>query len=90
MRLLALPNPSLAALVLGGATAALMAIACAQPVRAQAQRFLYSPGPSVGPETKIEAANCVMAADGSITCDTRLVNPPGDSKAKAQLNYFNN
>ena len=95
MPLRALLNPSRAVLVLGGATTALIATGLivtigSEPVQAQAQRFLWSPGPSVGPETKIEPANCVMAADGSITCDTRLVNPPSDTKAKPQLEYFNN
>jgi hypothetical protein len=71
------------------ASALLVAIG-PMPVQAQAQRFLWSPGPSVGPETKIEPTNCVMGADGSITCDTRLVNPPSDTKAKAQLDGFNN
>jgi hypothetical protein len=69
---------------------ALLAAIGPMPVQAQAQRFLWSPGPSVGPETKIEPTNCVMGADGSITCDTRLVNPPSDTKAKAQLDGFNN
>jgi hypothetical protein len=31
-----------------------------------------------------------MGADGSITCNTRLVNPPSDTKAKAQLDVFPN
>ena len=69
---------------------AVLATVGSQPVQAQAQRFLWSPGPSVGPETKIEPTNCVMGADGSITCDTRLVNPPSDTKAKAQLDGFYN
>jgi len=69
---------------------ALLATVGPQPVQAQAQRFLWSPGPSVGPETKVEPTNCVMGADGSITCNTRLVNPPSDTKAKAQLDVFNN
>jgi len=69
---------------------ALLAAVGPPPVQAQAQRFLWSPGPSVGPETKIEPTNCVTGADGSITCDTRLVNPPSDTKAKAQLDGFSN
>ena len=69
---------------------ALLAAVGPQPVQAQAQGFLWSPGPSVGPETKVEPTNCVMGADGSITCNTRLVNPPSDTKAKAQLDGFNN
>ncbi|WP_254933689.1 hypothetical protein [Cyanobium sp. WAJ14-Wanaka] len=62
----------------------------AAPAQAQAQRFLWSPGPSVGPETKVEPSNCLMADDGTITCDTRLVNPPSDTQAKPQFNYFQN
>jgi hypothetical protein len=69
---------------------ALVATVGPKAVQAQAQRFLWSPGPSVGPETTIEPTNCVMGADGSITCDTRLVNPPSDTKAKAQLDGFYN
>lgn len=69
---------------------ALLAAVGPQPVQAQAQRFLWSPGPSVGPETKVEPTNCLMGADGSITCNTRLVNPPSDTKAKAQLDVFPN
>ena len=41
-------------------------------------------------ETKIEPSNCITAADGSITCDTKVVNPPGDTPAKPQYRPFNN
>jgi hypothetical protein len=44
----------------------------------------------VGPATKVEPRNCVTAADGSITCDTEIVNPPGDTPAKPQYNPFKN
>ena len=30
------------------------------------------------------------AADGSVTCDTQLVNPEGDTQAKPQYNPFKN
>lgn len=77
--------------VLGGALAGLLALGpTVQPVRAQAQRFLWGPGPSVGPASKVEPTNCQMAADGTITCDTRLVNPPGDTQATPQMDYFRN
>ena len=56
--------------------------------RAQSQRFLLGPGTNVGPNTKVKPENCKTAADGAITCDTKLVNPPGESPAKAQFNQF--
>ena len=92
MPLFATQHPSQSALVvLGGALAGLISLGVSvQPVQAQAQRFLWSPGPSVGPATKVEPTNCQMAEDGTITCDTRLVNPPGDTQAKPQMDYFRN
>ena len=58
------------------------------PARAQVESFLWGPGSNVGPETKIEPSNCITAADGSITCDTKVVNPPGDTPAKPQYRPF--
>ncbi|WP_366664500.1 hypothetical protein [Vulcanococcus sp. Clear-D1] len=58
------------------------------PALAQVESFLWGPGSNVGPETKIEPQNCVTAPDGSITCDTKVVNPPGDSPAKPQYRPF--
>jgi hypothetical protein len=58
------------------------------PALAQVESFLWGPGSNVGPETKIEPQNCVTAADGSITCDTKVVNPPGDTPAKPQYRPF--
>lgn len=60
------------------------------PARAQVESFLWGPGSNVGLETKIEPSNCITAADGSITCDTKVVNPPGDTPAKPQYRPFNN
>lgn len=74
---------SLPGLVGGFALAtALAGAALASPALAQSQRFLLGPGSNVGPETKIEPKNCVTAADGTITCDTKIVNPKGDTPAK--------
>jgi len=56
---------------------------------AQSQRFLLGPGSNIGQETKIEPKNCVTAADGSITCDTKIVNPKGDTPAKPIYAPFN-
>jgi hypothetical protein len=56
--------------------------------KAQSQRFLLGPGTNVGPNTQVKPENCKTAADGTITCDTKLVNPPGESPAKPQYNQF--
>ena len=60
------------------------------PARAQVESFLWGPGSNVGPATKVEPQNCRTAADGSITCDTKLVNPEGDTPAKPHYNPFKN
>ena len=52
--------------------------------QAQVQQFLLGPGSSVGPETQVKPKDCVTAPDGSITCNTQLVNPPGTTQAKPQ------
>ena len=73
---------ALMALALGGA-APLVA-------HAQSESFLLGPGSKVGPATEVKPKNCVTAPDGSITCDTELVNPAGDTDAKPQLELFKN
>lgn len=60
------------------------------PASAQVESFLLKPGSKVGPATEVKPTNCVTAADGSITCDTKLVNPPGDTQAKPIYNPFRN
>ncbi|MEN9541275.1 MAG: hypothetical protein RLZZ459_1366 [Cyanobacteriota bacterium] len=60
------------------------------PARAQVESFLWGPGSSVGPASKVEAKNCVTSGDGSVTCDTQVVNPPGDTPAKPQYTPFRN
>ena len=76
---------SLQALVAGLGLAA----ALATPSLAQSERFILGPGSNIGPETKIEPKNCVTAADGSVTCDTKIVNPKGDTPAKPIYAPFN-
>ena len=66
-----------------------LAAALASPGLAQSERFLLGPGSNVGPATTIEPKNCVTAADGSITCDTKIVNPKGDTPAKPIYSPFN-
>ena len=53
---------------------------------AMAQRYQLGPGSNVGPASEIEA-DCQEVEnpeDGSITveCDTKVVNPPGDTQAR--------
>lgn len=71
---------SLTPLLLGG-----------QPSLAQVQRFLLAPGSSVGNETQIKPKNCVTdPKTGAVTCDTEIVNPPGNTPAKPSYTPFGN
>lgn len=58
--------------------------------RAQVESFILKSGSQVGPATEVKPKNCVTAKDGSITCETELVNPPGNTPAKPQFNPFRN
>ena len=58
------------------------------PARAQVESFLWGPGSNVGPSTRVEPKNCRTAADGTITCDTQLVNPEGVTPAKPHYSPF--
>jgi hypothetical protein len=51
---------------------------------------MLGPGSNVGPSTRVVPKNCVTAKDGSITCDTQIVNPPGDTPAKPVYEPFKN
>ena len=79
--------------VLGGGAASLMLAlgsGWGHGAMAQAESFLWGPGSNVGPSTTVEPKNCVRGADGSISCHTKLVNPPGDTPAKPQYEPFKN
>jgi len=61
----------------------------ARPGLAQSEAFLLKPGSKVGPASNVKATNCkTNPTDGSITCDTKIVNPPGDTMAKPQYSPF--
>ncbi|MEB3308533.1 MAG: hypothetical protein VKK98_10355 [Cyanobacteriota bacterium] len=49
---------------------------------AQVQKFMLGPGSNVGAESQVVPQDCVTAEDGSITCNTKVVNPPGTTRAK--------
>lgn len=72
--------------VIAAASAALIA----GPAQAQVESFLWGPGSNVGPSTKVEPQNCTTGPDGSISCDTKLVNPEGTTPARPQYNPFRN
>ncbi len=74
-----LPAAAVLALVLG-----------LQPARAQVETFMLERGSNIGPETKVIPTNCVSASDGSVTCDTQIINPPSASPAKPQFQPFKN
>jgi hypothetical protein len=65
-------------------------LGAATPALAQVESFLLKPGSNVGPATKVKPTNCVTGADGSITCDTKLENPPSDTPAKPIYQPFKN
>lgn len=72
-----------------GMLCAALAPVCAELVepkaaQAQVQQFILGPGSSVGPSTQVKPKDCVTGSDGSITCNTQLVNPPGTTEAKPQ------
>ena len=66
-----------------------MSLCGASSAFAQTEGWLRGPGSATGKDSKIEAANCVTAEDGSITCDTKVVNPAGNTKARPYYNPFN-
>jgi hypothetical protein len=65
-------------------------VTLANPSLAQTERFLLGPGSQVGPATEVKPKNCVTAPDGTVTCDTELVNPTGDTRAQPRFELFRN
>lgn len=59
-------------------------------VQAQSESFLLGPGSNVGPSTEVKPKNCVTDPDGTIRCDTELVNPPSNTPARPQFDPFRN
>ena len=70
--------------------AASLVLASGQPVAAQVERYMLGPGSKVGPATKVKATDCVTQPDGTMTCNTKLENPPGDTPAKPVYSPFKN
>ena len=55
---------------------------------AQTEGWLLGPSSGVGKQSEIVPTNCVTAIDGSITCDTKVVNPASDTPARPYYNPF--
>ena len=55
---------------------------------AQTEGWLKGPGSSTDKNSTIEA-DCVKAEDGSVTCDTKVVNPASNTPARPYYNPFN-
>ncbi len=60
------------------------------PALAQVESFMLQRGSNVGPETKVKPTNCITGADGSVTCDTVIENPPGNTPASPKYQPFKN
>ena len=60
------------------------------PALAQVEQFMLKSRSQVGPTTEVKPKNCKTAKDGSVTCDTELVKPPGNTPAKPPYNPFTN
>jgi len=72
-------------------TAAVLSLSLGMvPVRAQVETFMLQRGSNIGPETKVTPINCVSGSDGSVSCDTQVINPPSSSPAKPQFQPFKN
>jgi hypothetical protein len=68
----------------------LLLLGASLPASAQSESFLLGPGSKVGPATKVKAKDCVTQPDGTVTCNTKLVNPTGDTPAKPSYSPFKN
>ena len=72
-----------------GMTASLQ-LAAPLSLQAQSEGWLLGPNSRTGENSKVVPSNCIEEADGSITCDTKLANPSGDTPARPSYNPFNN
>lgn len=61
-----------------------------QPLMAQSQTWTNGPGSNTGKGSTVVPTNCVNNDDGSVTCDTKVENPPGTTPARPSYQPFNN
>ncbi|WP_216904731.1 hypothetical protein [Synechococcus sp. CCY 9618] len=73
------------------AGASLLAVLClTPPALAQVESFMLQRGSKVGPATEIKPTDCVTGPDGSVTCNTVIENPPGETPARPKYQPFQN
>ena len=72
-----------------GMTASLQ-LAAPTKLLAQSEGWLLGPNSSTGESSEVVPTNCNKEEDGSITCDTKIKNPKGDTQARPSYNPFNN
>ena len=58
------------------------------PAQAQTEGWLLGPSSGVGKQSVIVPTNCLTSPDGSISCDTKVVNPASDTPARPYYNPF--
>ena len=66
----------------------MMSMFGASSAQAQTEGWLRAPGIATGKDSKIEA-DCIKAEDGSVTCDTKVVNLASDTKARPYYTPLN-
>ncbi|WP_240307827.1 MULTISPECIES: hypothetical protein [unclassified Synechococcus] len=60
------------------------------PLMAQTEGWLLGPNSRTGKESTVVPTDCVEGPDGSISCNTKIVNPPGDTPARPYYDPFSN
>lgn len=74
--------------MLGISLLALISALTPQGAMAQSEVWLLGPNSRTGDQSTVVPTDCVEGADGSITCNTKIENPPGDTPAKPFFNPF--
>lgn len=59
-------------------------------VLAQKEGWLLGPNSGTGKRSKVVPTDCVENVDGSITCNTKIENPEGDTQARPYYEPFSN
>lgn len=59
-----------------------------QSALAQSEVWLLGPNSRTGQQSTVVPTDCLEGADGSITCNTKIENPSGDTPAKPYYNPF--
>ena len=60
------------------------------PGLTQTETWLLGPDSRTGKESRVVPTDCVKGEDGSVTCDTKIENPPGDTPARPYYQPFSN